>query len=100
MIVVRFVIPFFLLLSHDAKMNPRRLIVVSVLMIFAEFVDLYWLIMPEVYHSGEPELNLLEFGPAILMVGLLLMYVSGFIKKHRLVAVGDPLFEKSCHFHL
>ena len=98
-ILLRFVFPFFLLLSRDAKMNPRRLIVVSILVIFAEFVDLYWLIMPEVYH-GRPELGWVEIGPALLMVGLLLMYVSWFVKKHRLVAVGDPLFEKSCHFHL
>jgi len=39
-------------------------------------------------------------GPPLLMVGLLILYISRFIARHRCVPVGDPLFDRSCKFHL
>jgi len=41
-----FFLPFFILLSRNLKRNSRRLIVVTVLLLFMRLVDLYWFIMP------------------------------------------------------
>ena len=41
-----FFLPFLVLLSRNLKRNPRRLIIVALLMLFMRFVDLYWLIAP------------------------------------------------------
>ena len=90
-VFVRFVIPFFLLLSRRAKMNGRSLVIVSVLMIFGQLVDLYWLIMPTVYPDG-PKVVWTDAGPILLMVGLLLWCVSRFMGKYRCLATGDPLY--------
>lgn len=41
-----FFLPFFVLLSRKLKQNPRRLIVVALLMLLMRLLDLYWMIMP------------------------------------------------------
>jgi len=96
---LRFVIPFFLLLSRGAKMDPRRLTQVSVLILVGQLVDLYWLIMPQAY-EGAPRLGWQELGPTLLLTGILLVLVARFLGRQRLVAVGDPLLERSRNFHL
>ena len=43
----QFLIPFFLLITKPAKMNPRRLIFVSIWLLVAHAIDIYWITMPE-----------------------------------------------------
>jgi hypothetical protein len=97
--ILRFAVPFFLLLARGSKMNPRRLAVVSVLVLAGQLLDLYWLIMPQV-HVHAPALGWQELGPPILLAGILVLYVARFLGRHGLVAAGDPMLEKSRHFHL
>lgn len=99
LIAARFVLPFFLLLSRDAKMNPRTLVTTSVLVLAGQLVDLYWLIMPQI-HGESPKLSWQELGPPLLLTGILILYIGRFLSRHRTLAVGDPLFEKSREFHL
>jgi hypothetical protein len=97
--VVRFGVPFIALLSRRAKMNPRVLFWVSVLMLGGQLLDLYWLIMPE-HHQAGPALGWQELGPLLLMTGLLILYVSRFVGRHAPVAIGDPLLDESRRFRL
>ncbi len=96
---VRFIVPFFLLLSRPAKMDPRRLLLVSVLVLIGQLLDLYWLIMPAL-HRAVPRLGWQEVGPVVLLVGLIVLFVVRFLSSRRLTASGDPLFAKSVDFHL
>jgi hypothetical protein len=98
-VVLRFVIPFALLLSRDAKMRPRRLIVVSILVLVGQLADLYWLIMPSMHPDG-PTFGWQELGPPVLFLGVLVLYVASFLRRHEPAAVGDPRFEQSRNFHL
>ena len=50
--VFQFVVPFFLLLSRDLKRNVRQLSWVAGWLLFAHWVDLYWLIMPHLDEAG------------------------------------------------
>lgn len=101
LMIIRFVVPFVLLLSRQSKTNPRTLVVSSVIIIFGQLLDLYWLIMPQsIVGEEKPILGWQEVGPICLLAGLVMFSVSRFMAKHRCVAVGDPLFERSCHFHL
>jgi hypothetical protein len=95
----RFVLPFLALLSRHAKTNPRVLLWVSGLILTSQLVDLYWLIMPELHTAG-PQLSWQELGPPILMVALLVLYCTRFLKRHSPLAVGDPLLDDSRKFHL
>ncbi len=97
--LVRFAVPFLVLLSRRAKMSPRVLTAISVLILGGQLLDLYWLIMPE-YHRTGPVLGWQEIGPTLLVVGLLMLYVAHFLRRHAPVAVGDPLLRESRRFHL
>jgi hypothetical protein len=96
--LVRFVVPFFLLLSRPAKMNPRRLVIVSILILAGQLLDLYWLIMPQLHPSAR--FGWQELGPPSLLTGIAVLMLVRFLSERRLVAVGDPWFEESCRFHL
>jgi hypothetical protein len=52
LVLFHFVVPFFLLLSRPLKRDPRRLARVGVWLLFAHWVDLYWLIMPRLSEDG------------------------------------------------
>lgn len=97
--VVRFALPFFLLLSRHAKMNPRILVWASVLILVGQLLDLYWLIMPELHREG-PVLGWQELGPLLLVVGALMLFVSRFLGRHAPIAIGDPLYYESLRFRL
>ena len=48
----QFVVPFFLLLQRAVTRNPRRLAAVSAWLLFAHWVDHYWLVMPHIHPAG------------------------------------------------
>ncbi|HSF24918.1 MAG TPA: hypothetical protein VLE20_11900, partial [Blastocatellia bacterium] len=52
LVLVHFALPFVLLLSRDLKRNARRLVIVAGLVIVMRFVDLIWMIVPEVRGGG------------------------------------------------
>ncbi|MGK4001712.1 hypothetical protein WMF31_03740 [Sorangium sp. So ce1036] len=47
-----FVVPFLTLLSRHGKRNPLVLGATSVLLLVMHYVDLYWLVMPNLDHHG------------------------------------------------
>jgi hypothetical protein len=97
--LVRFAVPFLLLLSRRAKMDRRILLWASIILLVGQLLDLYWLIMPS-GHRAAPVLGWQEFGPLLLTCGLLLWCVSRFLERHLPVAVGDPILEQSRQFRL
>ncbi len=48
----QFLVPFFLLLSRDLKRNPRALSWLAAWLLFAHWVDLYWVVMPHLHPAG------------------------------------------------
>lgn len=101
LLFLRFVIPFFFLISRKTKTTPRLLVMASVLIIIGQVWDLYWLIMPQAEHyASSPAPAPQLFGPIVLMAGLLILMISRFLSSHRCVAVSDPLFDRSYRFEL
>ncbi len=97
--LVRFVVPFLVLLSRRAKTNAGVLRTMAVWVLLGQLLDLYWLVMPQLHGAG-PVLGWQELGPLVLMIGVLLVCVARFLGRHAPVAVGDPLLEESKRFHL
>jgi hypothetical protein len=62
-----FFLPFFILLSRKLKQNPRRLIIVALLMLFMRLVDLFWMIAPA-FSPGQFALHWMDVA-AVLGVG-------------------------------
>ncbi|MDJ0522587.1 MAG: quinol:cytochrome C oxidoreductase [Planctomycetota bacterium] len=98
--ILRFILPFFLLLGRGAKMDGKRLVQVSVLILVGQVVDLYWLIMPSLAPESGPMLGWQELAPLVMFSGVILLTAGLFLGRHKTVAAGDPLFEKSKAFHL
>lgn len=99
LIFVRFVIPYVLLLSQPSKMNPKRLLIASVWILFAEFYDLYWIVMPTFSKEGFT-FGWIEFGYPVLAVGILILLFTFMAKRVNLVPVGDPKLKRGLDFRL
>jgi len=86
--VANWVVPFILLLSADAKRNPRVLKFVCVLLLCGHWLDLYLLIMPSL--SSAPRIGLLE---PLIGVGYASLFGLIFLRsltKASLVPQNDP----------
>lgn len=85
----KFVIPFLFLLPRWVKRDEGSLVVISILILIAQYADLYWMIYPQFDHEhirfGLPELGLL-----VGFIGLFLYSLFHFFSKHPLVPVQDP----------
>jgi hypothetical protein len=97
--VVRFGIPFLVLLPRPAKSNPTVLLWVSALMLVGQLLDLYWVIMPE-RPDGTAGFGWQELGPLLLMLGVLIVFLARFLGKYAPMPVGDPLLQTSKEFRL
>ena len=99
LILFKFIVPFLALLPKWAKRNTTHLTAVSILILFMQFVDLYWLVFPNV-NSEESVGGILEFLVWGGFLGLFLMVVTRFWSKYSIVPVKDPRQHESNHHHV
>lgn len=52
LVLAHFALPFLALLSRDLKRSPRGMAAVGMWLLFAHYVDVYWLLMPALAPSG------------------------------------------------
>ena len=97
LVVGHFVVPFFFLLLRDVKRHRIGLWVSALWLLLMEWLDLYWLIMPGLYHEG-PRLHLLDV-LTFLALGLLFVGALAWtLRRRALVPVNDPRLVESLHF--
>ncbi|MBU0560266.1 MAG: quinol:cytochrome C oxidoreductase [Bacteroidetes bacterium] len=99
LLLIRFLIPYFGLLSQPSKMNPKRLKTISIVILFAHFLDLYWLIMPTYSRDGFV-FGWIEIGFLILTVGLLITVFILRSKNTNMIAIGDPKLKRGLNFRM
>jgi len=99
LIFVRFVVPYFGLLTQPSKMDPKRLKIMAIWILFAHLYDLYFLVMPNYSRSGVV-FNWFELGFPILIVGALLLLFFELSKRKNLVPIGDPKLKRGIDFRL
>jgi hypothetical protein len=92
LILVEFVIPFLLLLSMPLKRNPRALMVVVAIILFARYLDFVWLILPNFGPHGF-QIGWLDFAAPLGIGGLWLWFFLGELPKRPLVPVNSPFLE-------
>ncbi len=101
LIIIHFVVPYATLLSQPSKMNPKKLKFISVWILFAHLIDLYWLIMPNLHSANSGFFYiLLEIAFPLASVGLIILVFTFLAKKQNLVPIGDPKLEKGLNFKL
>jgi hypothetical protein len=88
-VAFHFVLPFFVLLSRDVKKNPALLANVAGLLFLLRFVDLYWLVGPELHHAGVG--GMWMDAAAVVGVGGVWVWLFAWQLKNRpLLPIGEP----------
>ncbi len=92
----QFVLPFFLLMLRAAKRNPNYLTAVAVFVLLMHWIDMYWLVMPNLHKTG---FHFSWMDPACMtgIGGIFVWYFWFRFKRHPIVPVQDPLLEQSIH---
>jgi hypothetical protein len=98
LILIRFAIPYAALLSQPSKMNPKRLKIAGLWIVFSQLFDLYWLVMPTI--SGNAFFSWFEIGFPVLVVGIIIVVFSMQVKRHNLMPIGDPKLQRGIDFNL
>ncbi|MCX7907976.1 MAG: quinol:cytochrome C oxidoreductase [Ignavibacteria bacterium] len=99
LIFVKFIVPYILLLPQPAKMDPKRLKIAAIWILFAHYYDLYWIIMPT-YSKNSLPLSWFEIATLIFGIGILVCSFYIFSKRTNLIPIGDPKLKRGLEFHL
>lgn len=100
LIAFRFVVPFILLLNRDRKHNKTLLIAVSVLILVMHLIEMHWITMPILHHSGV-SLSWLDITTFIGLGGIFMGLFFSTLRKNNLVPINDPTLAESLdkHYH-
>lgn len=79
-------------------MDLKRLKFISIWVLIAHLLDLYWLIMPS--YSASPVLSWMEISFPLLIVGLVSVMFAWKMKRENLIPVGDPKLGRGLEFRL
>jgi len=100
--VLKFVVPFLFLVPRDAKRNPRKLVPVAVLILFAQFWELYVMVAPAIGHGHEAahaHLPVVEFAATLGFLGLFTLVFGWSLARHDAVPLKDPAIAACLDYH-
>ena len=89
--------PFLLLLLHDLKRRPRRLATLAAWIVLMVYLDLYWLVMPEI-HPGGVAPHWLDVAAIAAVGGACLAFAAWRLRGHLPVPAGDPDFRAAVQY--
>ncbi len=98
LLVGKFMVPFFALLPRDAKRSESRLMKVAIWMLFAQWIDLIWIVQPEFFKAG-PRIGWIEVAGLLGFAGLFGLLTTRFLSKNNIVAIRDPKIVESVFHH-
>ena len=100
--LLKFVVPFILMVPRACKRNPRPLMLASALIMVAQFWELYVMVSPAVGHGehvAHGHLPIVEFGIAAGFVGLFYLVFEFHLKRHAPVPLKDPFIQECLEYH-
>jgi hypothetical protein len=89
LVVAHFVAPFLVLLSRRLKRNARALAFVALWLIFARYVDVYWLVVPS-FEEGGLRVHWMDLLAPIGVGGVWFWLFVGRLERRPLLPLGDP----------
>ena len=96
--VLKWVIPFFVLMPVRWKENETVLLTVAAGVILGQWLDAFWMIYPA-FSPEHAVLSWNEIGVALGFLGLFGWQVQAFLSRHPVAPHGDPDFAASVRFH-
>lgn len=110
MFAMNFALPMVMLMSRDAKRNPRFLISIGALIFFGHWVDTYLLVIPGAVvwpadahghaHHWFGHIGLTEIGLMLGFLGLFIFTVFKTLSKAPLAPVTHPYLDESLHHQI
>ena len=100
--VFKFVVPFLLMLPRAGKRSPGRLVPVAMLILFAQFWELYVMVGPAVGHgdaAAHAHLPLVEFAGTLGFLGLFTLVFGWALARHGAVPLKDPSLAECLDYH-
>ena len=100
--VLKFVVPFLLLIPRSAKRKAAPLINISVLIVLAQFWELYLMVGPALGHGAEAahgHLPLVEFGATLGFLGLFTLVFGWSLSRNNPVPLKDPALAECLGYH-
>ena len=100
--VLKFVVPFLLMLPRAAKRNPRKLVPVAVLILFAQFWELYVMVAPAMGHGehvAHGHLPFVELAATLGFLGLFTLVFGWSLARHDAVPLKDPALAECLDYH-
>jgi hypothetical protein len=95
--IVRFVVPFFLLLPRRIKFNGRAMAMLGAWILAGHYLDMYWLVMP-MYDAHGPLPNLWDLSALCAVAGLSTAFAAWRLQGRAIVPMGDPLLPQSIEY--
>jgi hypothetical protein len=96
LVAFNFAFPFFVLLSRQNKRNLRVLSSIAALLIFVQFVNSVWYILPE-FHESVPQITIGDIGAALGLFGLVVGVYMINLSRAPVLATKDPVLVELAH---
>ncbi|MEZ4825800.1 MAG: quinol:cytochrome C oxidoreductase [Bacteroidia bacterium] len=95
-IFLNFFIPFFGLMTRNAKRRAEVFLPLAVIMLYGHWHDLFLMVMPGAMQQN-PGVGILEVGVFAAFAGVFLLVVFNGLSKANLVPVNHPYLDESLH---
>ncbi len=99
LLVFRFVVPFIALLPRWAKRTPSHLVAVCSLILIMQYVDIYWLVYPNLAHDYVA-FSWMEVAAFAGFAGLFGLAVTRFLSQYNILPIKDPRRSESINHHV
>ncbi len=100
-VITHFIIPFFYLLSYKSKTNIKKLKFISIWILCAHYLDIYWMVMPSMnYNSQIYSFSWTDLVYPVAAIGLVILIFKSLSDKYNLLPIGDPKLKKGLDFHI
>lgn len=97
LLVGKFLVPFWVLMSRHVKKTLPVLLGMAVWMVFMQYVDMYWMVLPNLHKDGV-SIHWMDISCMVGMLGLGGAMIVRNLGRASLVPLQDPLLEKSVGF--
>jgi hypothetical protein len=97
-VIVRFVVPFFFILSRNIKRKPEYLQYGAIIILLMNFVEAYWYVMPYAPQANFTSGLWIDVSCLLGVLGIYLAAVFWILAQYPLIPVGDPRLQRSLRF--
>jgi hypothetical protein len=100
--MLKFVIPFVVMAPRNNKRKPGRVAAMAVLILFAQFWELYLLISPAIghgEHKAQAHLPWTEFAVTAGFFGMFFLVFAWSLGRHNPVPLKDPRLRECLDYH-